>query len=59
MSDDGACNDPPAERQKQVQVTATEAVAVASYVGWLLVLLFGSVGIGAAALVARASRAAA
>ena len=40
----------------RLSVEATEAVAVASYVGWLLVLLFGSVGIGAAALVARDRR---
>ena len=38
----------------RLSVAATEAIAVAAYIGWLLVLLFGAVGIGAGALVARA-----
>ena len=38
----------------RLSVEATEAIAVAAYVGWLLVLLFGAVGVGASALVSRA-----
>ncbi len=38
----------------RLSVAATEAIAVAAYIGWLLVLLFGAVGVGAGALVARA-----
>ena len=38
----------------RLSVAATEAIAVAAYTGWLLVLMFGAIGIGAAALVSRA-----
>ena len=31
----------------RLSVAATEAIAVAAYIGWLLVLLFGAVGVGA------------
>lgn len=37
----------------RLSVTATESIAVGAYVGWLLSLMFGAVGIGAGALVAR------
>lgn len=39
----------------RLSVEATEAIAVAAYTGWLLALLFGSIGVGAAALVSRAT----
>lgn len=38
----------------RLSVAATEAIAVAAYTGWLLVLMFGAIGVGAAALVSRA-----
>ncbi len=38
----------------RLSIEATEAIAVAAYTGWLLALLFGSIGVGAAALVSRA-----
>ena len=38
----------------RLSVQATESIAVAAYIGWLMVLMYGAVGIGAAALVSRA-----
>ncbi len=38
----------------RLSVAATEAIAVGAYLSWLLSLMFGAVGIGAGALVARA-----
>ncbi|MCA9166562.1 MAG: MATE family efflux transporter [Planctomycetales bacterium] len=37
----------------RLSVSATEAIAVGAYLNWLMTLMFGAVGIGAGALVAR------
>lgn len=38
----------------RLSIAATEAIAAGAYVGWLIGLMFGAVGVGAGALVARA-----
>lgn len=38
----------------RLSVATTEAIAVGAYVGWLLTLMFGAIGIGAGSIVSRA-----